>query len=627
MLFRSFLHLIPSRSSWAISGQFQPISPKTLMGDSPFQIIVEQARREAKRLVKRQSRIYAQSDFLKRIQILLGPDLRRLSPKCFDPLESIVSEDSSTGDVAVFVPNDPNFVKFACEKLKLFPNMSRTIFIMPIYGRMSQKAVEESGIEKDITVEEFHAEIMMLEEYLFLVPAPHCFRRVFCEADIDDLTSISRALVKFEILHGTFPLIHAFGPNAMKTKHIMQEMRAQIGRDAFTTAPTFKEIIIIDRSCDIFTPLLTQFTYGGIIDENLEVDYNMLKIPETIKWDGGDTIVISDSDLAFQELRGLPLEQAVERVKTELDEIKETQSKLKPGLDVNTFRIMKAKGERLKELKPLLSLHLEIMGFLANKKKFEPNFSETIEFEYQSTLGLLLKPPAKLSDYFMLTDENWDEAIRLYCISSVFARGLSSKDAANIRRMILLRFGMEALDDIEYLARGHLLEPEVPFYKIIDRFHDLPKYEQLNKIFKLMVDPKDETDLGNFYGGYVPLTVRLVENTVNRKIDGNNKMINLLEQNRTPYYRPENLPKKSIFSKEPEPDRSIVEKYMVFVIGGMTASEISMIRAMSMKFHQGSKEFYIGTTSILTGKKLINEVCPCIAKLNPWKPPPPEKKK
>ena len=64
---------------------------------------------------------------------------------------------------------------------------------------------------------------------------------------------------------------------------------------------------------------------------------------------------------------------------------------------------------------------------------------------------------------------------------------------------------------------------------------------------------------------------------------------------------------------------------MVFVIGGMTQSEISLIRSLGPKKHGGSIIFYLGTTSILTGKRLINEICPTIAKLNPWVPPEPAK--
>ncbi|OHT06075.1 Sec1 family protein [Tritrichomonas foetus] len=582
------------------------------MSDDPFQAIVEQAKRDVKKFVKRGTSAYAHKDFIRRIYALLGSSISQLGLRCFENVESIVEDNNAKGDVVVFLPNDASYVASACEKLKLLPKTNRMLLIMPIYGRLAQKAVEDSGLKGDVTVEEFHADLITLEKYMFLVPCPHCFRRVFVEDDIEDLTSISRALVKFEMLNGKFPIIHAFGENANRTKHIMEEMKAQISSTAFNAPQTFESIVIIDRSCDIFTPLLTQFTYGGILDENLNPPCNILQLPEAIKYER-DTIVLSDNDLAFQELRGMQLEPAVDRVNQELKEIAEAKKKMVPGMDTNTFKLMRAKAERLQKIKPLLSLHLDLMGYLANKKKFDPSFPPTISYEYETTLGLILKPPPELADKPMMLDERWDEALRLYCISSVFARGLPNAVANNVRRQMLERFGIDALDDIENLARGHLFEPEIPFYKLIDRFHDLPKYEKLKDAFKLMVDPKDPNDLGSFYGGYVPLSVRLVENAINEQIY-KGKKISLLADNRTPYYKPEQHSKRGLFYKAPEHDKSIVRKVMVFVIGGMTATEISMIRAMGPKFHQSSLEFYIGTTSILTGKRLINEVCPSIRK-------------
>ena len=568
--------------------------------DEPFQMICEQAIRGARMQVEKGSRMYAQSDYMKRISQLMGNKILQLNPKCFKALETI-TENEATDPVVVFVPNDPEYVQNAVEKLKLCSKASsRKILIMPIYGRLSQRVLEESG---------------------------------FAMGDIDDLTTIGRGLVKFEMLNGIFKEVHAVGPNAIHTKHIMQELKAQVGSASFSVPPTFDSIIILDRTVDIFTPLFTQTTYGGIIDESLDNDCNFITLPDGVNNPNSETereISVSDLDPAYAEIRGLTLEPAVDYVNQRLKDIKEAGKKMRPGIDSNTFKAAKETVQRLTRMKPFLSLHLELMGYLAKAKSADPKFHDTISFEYAAMQGLQNPPPEDLAEKNLILDQNWDESLRLLCITSTIGRGLSTNFlfteglSNTIRRILIQRFGFDILDDIEYLEKTHLLEPQTPMYNIAKKINDLPSYEKLMKEFKLMVDPKDDTDLGGAYGGYVPLLVRIVEYITKGEL--NRPKSNLLAKNRTPYVAPPKAKKTFLIGKKHvEGDKSVVRKVMVFVIGGMTQSEISLIRSLGPKKHGGSIIFYLGTTSILTGKRLINEICPTIAKLNPWVPPEPAK--
>lgn len=601
--------------------------------DEPLHMIVEQAVRAARAQVTAGCKMYAQSDYMNRIRQLMGQRIKQIKYKIFEPVESI-TENESTDPIVIFVPNDPDYVQVAVDKLKLCPKASsRKILIMPIYGRLSQKIVEESGIEKQITVEEFHCDLIAIESYMFLSPCPHCFKRVFALGDIDDLTTIGRGLVKFEMLNGVFKEVHAVGPNAIHTKHIMQELKAQVGSASFSVPPTFDSIIILDRTVDIFTPLFTQTTYGGIIDESLNNDCNFINLPDGVNNPKSETereIVVSDDDPAYAEIRGLTLEPAVDYVNQRLKDIKEASKKMRPGIDLNTFKAAKETVQRLTRMKPYLSLHLELMGYLAKAKSADPKFHNTISFEYAAMQGLQTPPSDELAEKNLILDQNWDESLRLYCISSTVGRGLSTKFlftegvSDTVRRILIQRFGFDILDDIEYLEKTHLLEPQTPMYNIAKKISDLPSYEKLLKEFKLMVDPKDDTDLGTAYGGYVPLLVRIVEHITKNTL--NRTKTSLLNKNRTPYVAPPKAKRGLLIGKKTvEGDKSIVRKVMVYVIGGMTQSEVSLIRSLGPKKHGGSIIFYLGTTSILTGKKLVNEIMPTIAKLHPWEPPEPQK--
>ena len=51
-------------------------------------------------------------------------------------------------------------------------------------------------------------------------------------------------------------------------------MRREMGGADAQVTPQIDELIIIDRSIDMITPLLTQLTYEGLIDELVGISYS-----------------------------------------------------------------------------------------------------------------------------------------------------------------------------------------------------------------------------------------------------------------------------------------------------------------------------------------------------------------
>ena len=47
----------------------------------------------------------------------------------------------------------------------------------------------------------------------------------------------------------------------------MLRMRKEIARDCEMVAPEFDSVILLDRNVDLLSPLLTQLTYEGLLDE------------------------------------------------------------------------------------------------------------------------------------------------------------------------------------------------------------------------------------------------------------------------------------------------------------------------------------------------------------------------
>ncbi|KAH0795850.1 Sec1 family protein [Histomonas meleagridis] len=580
----------------------------TKQKDSIFDPIIHQALNEFKSMkLDKNSLCIIPYDYLPFIECLLSINvLGKAFSKVITFEEALSLEESSINlnEIISIVPNEPEVIKELCQYYKKLPNKRRTILISPVYDRLSQIAVENSGIESEIMIIEFHADLIAIENYEFLVPTPHCFRHVFAEKKIEDLRTISRALVKIEAINGIFPKIYTFGPMSSRVKHIMNEMKEHISISVFDEEPSFSSLIILDRTCDLFTPLMTEFTYEGILYENLSIRNNILNLPTELN-QGNERIILNNTDKVYRELRGMQLSDAVEVACSEISAIDRTKKALIPGLDTNQFKTHAINAKRLAEIKPRLNLHLDIMNYLAMIKSLDNRFKDTIEFEYRTQVGIDVEPP--YSDNFMLTDRYWDEAIRQYCIECIYNRGLSKKKLHLIRRRIIERFGMKAFDDILNLEKVNLLTNKVPFYDLFSKH--LPTWEQTKKLFNLMVSPDKKDDFGSFYdGGYVPLICRLVEETVLGKIGHTKKWF--LEKNQTPFSTPPI--DFSNFFKNKEANKSQNQKIMVFVIGGVVPTEVSIIKSMGLKLFQGAIDFYVGATSVTSGKALVRELCPTV---------------
>ena len=543
-------------------------------------------------------------------------------------IENII-ENNEKGAICLFLPNDSEIAKMSMNFLTKLPNFQINILVVPRIGPLLEKVFESFNFGDRLTLNEFHFDLLQLEPYLFLVPAPRCFHRLYVEGDIDDLTSISRSLIKIEILNGKFPRIVTFGEHSSKITHILEEMKAQIGPSAFVAQPEFDSLIVLDRNVDLVTPLLTQFIYSGIIDEALNSKCGLIELPEEVPNENRN-IILNDQDEVYKEIRGKSLKESVDIVRTGIKEIGDVKKWLVAGVDMKHFKIQAMKADNLAKKKPLYSLHLSLMSYLSTSKFESDFFQEVIKFELDSLLGL--NPPPLISERLMLRDENWTEIIRIFCLASVIKHGLPSSPLHSFWLRLVERFGIEFLNDIENLSRVGLLCSQgsvvnqiasvaktitnvakkfATLQIMLDSFND--KFQLINKERnnELIVKQFNYDDLGSFYDGYVPLSTRLIQLALSNDPEYINTRLKLLQEIGVPF----KMPPLNIYDTNPE-NNNTIKKVLIFVIGGITNSEISLIREMGKRIFQGTIEFYIGSTSIITSRSLIQEVIPKLKKID-----------
>ena len=234
--------------------------------------------------------------------------------------------------------------------------------------------------------------------------------------------------------------------------------------------------------------------------------------------------------------------------------------------------------------------------------------------KYEYNLLLQEETEDNLQTRLINSEFNLD-AIRLMCLNSVISNGLSQKVISDFQNILINKFGSNVIQDINNLKRAGLLVANSSFF---DK-QKQPKFSTINNEFKLVVDSSlvtDEvegtsrhTDIEAGYDSYVPLLLRIIQFSLDNQLNNETPISKLLNQMKINYhiYGEEWVRKVSNNGYEPK-------RVLVFIIGGITATEILLLRQMGKIIFNGSVEFHIGSTNIINSKILLKSLCPTIYK-------------
>jgi hypothetical protein len=181
----------------------------------------------------------------------------------------------------------------------------------------------------------------------------------------------------------------------------------------------------------------------------------------------------------------------------------------------------------------------------------------------------------------------------------------------DFQRRLVGRFGAAVAGDFARLARAGLLASGALFSLPFGR----PSFAAVRDAVRQVVDPAARktgedggpADVGAGYGNFVPLIARLVQAGLEGQWDAGGPIDKLLGQLAVEH---------AVVGEEAserEIDGRMKRRVAVFVVGGVTETEVQAIRQMNAVFFDGKVEFHVGSTNVICGKKLIREVCPALA--------------
>lgn len=499
-------------------------------------------------------------------------------------------------------------MKIIAKHVTQAPEKQYNLFFVPRRTLVCQRLLEKEGVIDDIKIGDYNLDVIPYDDDVISLGLDP-FRELFLDGDESSLFSVARAIMKMQTMFGYIPNVKAKGTRSATVVEMIKRMRDESASAISTpVAPEIENLIIIDRDVDFVTPLLTQLTYEGLIDEYFRIMNTYVELdPELVGQKDDEKAPpapaapgkrvkypLNNNDRLFSEIRdvnfsviGPILNKKAQYVSASYEERHQAQT-------VTQLRDFMKKLGDLQAQHQALRVHTNVADRIGIQTSKE-SFHKRLEIEQSLLRGATLD-----QDYIeecINKQEPLTRVLRLLCLASLTGGGLKTKQFDFFRREILHTYGYQTLFTLHALEKMGLLKQN----------DGKSSFSNVRKALRLIVDDVNEevpNDISYVYSGYAPLLVRLVQQALRpggwKAIDETMRQlpgptVEIVQKTSDPYTSTELEPAKKGLT-------------LIFFVGGCTYTEMSAIRLLSQSEEAGQRDFIIATTHIIGGDSMLDSV-------------------
>ncbi|KAL0227929.1 hypothetical protein RCL1_004072 [Eukaryota sp. TZLM3-RCL] len=554
-------------------------------------------------------------------QIVLQEDLRNAGVSAFFTLTTRLPNTAPPCLVFIARPTPQNVNNICESKLSagdvVANSSTRRVFRVLFTPRVTQvctRLFEQRNMLTSIKLSSFELLFIPLDDDIISLERTNCLRRIFIDGDTSAIFHAAQSIVSIEQRHGIIVKIVALGRQAMVCAEAVKQLKANADVKLRPISPEIERLIIFDRTFDPITPMCTQLTYEGLLDEIIGINCGSISLScihgkEVVKQ-------LNSGDVCFSEFRDLNFAAsltAIHQRASALNSAKEELERMKsnPNTKIEDIKeFWDNVNSSLRSYKELLPDHLGLAEYLVNHSSSTVQgrlFHRKWDME-QDVMGEGREDSfVEFLEELIGRGEKIDIVLRLLCLYTLLRGGLKKSTLENIKREILLEYGFHHLFTLNNLENIGFLKP----------YPHKNFWNQLKTKLKLINDDPNEsnpTDMDFVYSGYCPLSCRLIQRVVNNMV-ARKPTFEGIEEFLT------KLGQFSEFSQELLPGTPISEEpstplNFVFFVGGVTCAEVSALRWMSQKGLGQVNRLLVGTTHVVTGKRLVDSLVEAVPGLD-----------
>jgi vacuolar protein sorting-associated protein 33A len=515
----------------------------------------------------------------------------------------------------------------------------------------------------DVNIAELPLFFLPLEEDLLSLEINDAFHDLYWRHDPTAIYLASKALMQIQQRHGLFPRILGKGDNARRLASLLQRARKELDADEaatqYTSMPstTLENLIIIDRDVDMATPLLTQLTYEGLIEELIGIKHNQAEIDTSIAGAGPQQprqagsssagqparaglkrkVKFDNTDALYAQLRsanfarvGPMLNQVARRLEADYDG--------RHSRNINELRSFVNKLPGLQSEHQSLGLHTNLADDMIKHTRSDA-FNKELEVQQNLVGGGDPSYQHDNIEELISRDAPISSVLRLLCLESTIAGGLKPRDLESFKRQVLHAYGYQHLLTLNALEKMELLLPRSGANALLlpvggaqssSSAGTKTNYSYMRKELRLIIDEYNEADpedIAYVYSGYAPLSVRLVQCILQKQYlqtlhksplpltpasTGWTGFEDILKSARGPTFNIVQRPtdEKAAKAKTALAGGSGWKTVFVMFLGGITYTEIAALRFVAKKLEEAGqrRKIMICTTGIVSGRSIMEGV-------------------
>jgi len=493
--------------------------------------------------------------------------------------------------------------------------LEHSIFFVPRRTTACTQILEEEGILGDVTIGELALDLIPFEADLLSLELSTAYRECVLDGDLSSIFYAARAITKFQALVGTIPRVLGKGPLAAAVSDLLQRLRRDVvaGDGAEAAAPSSAQVdalVLVDRQVDLLTPMCTQLTYEGLIDEVLGIRNGAVEIDDSSSSSNAVAGVkrtktpLNSSDKLFQAMRDVNFACVGPMLRDRAMSLKSDYRDLQP--DTKTVGQMKDFVKKLNSL-PELNRHTHIADLLS-QAIHKPGFTSKLKVEQSLLDGYSLDSVSDQIEEMMYKMEDPWVVLRLLCIASLVHGGIPTKRFDSIRREFLLSYGHEYLLLLTALQNAGVLcrqdGAKAPFSVLKSK---------MNLIVESISESNPE-DIAYTYSGYAPLSCRLVEYAMQNGWKAHDELLKILPGPKFDYtqgWDANGVPVSRTTAGDAlvrSPGHQGASKTIaVFFVGGVTYAEVSALRFLGRR---NGVNIVVLTTQIMNGSSVLESFLP-----------------
>ncbi|KAI4351470.1 hypothetical protein L6164_005838 [Bauhinia variegata] len=529
-----------------------------------------------------------------------GVELRHLSA---DPVQTDCIK------VVYLVRSQPSLMKLICSNIQNdgSKGLQREyyVYFVPRRTVVCEKVLEEEKLHQMVTIGEYPLYIVPLDEDLLSFELDLAYKDCLVDGDTSSLWHIAKAIHKLEFSFGVIPNVRAKGKASVRVADILNRMQAEEPVNTpDMVVPEINTLILIDREVDMVTPLCSQLTYEGLLDEFLHVNNGSVELDASImgvqQQEGKKMKVpLNSSDKLFKEIRDLNFEVVVQILRQKATSMKQDYTEM--TTTTQTVSELKDFVKKLNSL-PEMTRHINLAQHLSTFTS-KPSFLGKLDMEHTIVEAQSYDICFEYIEEMIQKQEPLLNVLRLLILFSITNAGLQKRHYDYLRRELLHSYGFEHMKTLNNLEKAGLFKKQ----------ESKSNWPTIKRALQLVVDDTDTAnpnDIAYVFSGYAPLSIRLVQHAIRSGWRPVEEILKLLpgphlETKRGGFSNSpsfDNLSGASTnIAKVPDGRRALV---LVVFLGGVTFAEISALRFLSAQEGM-AYDVIIATTKVVNGHTLV----------------------